>query len=149
MDLSVLHPVKLPDRDYTWKDKLNSITGPLACRFLEWTGWYNQDVYQRLLGHYRLYQLFKAKNNVNNQICPTLAYISRYRVLHLLKYWLSCLTAIIYYVGTLGSRYYALQVEGINKLLINDRYQVLQEFLECAVMASLILQSIFHLALFQ
>ena len=59
MDMSVLHRHPLPDRDYTRKDKLNSLTGHLDCRFLEWTGWYNQDIYQRLLGHYRLYQLFK------------------------------------------------------------------------------------------
>lgn len=73
MDLSVLHPVKSPARDYTWKDKLNSITSPLGCRFLEWTGWYNQDIAQRLLGHYRLYQLFKAKNKIDTQLSVSFA----------------------------------------------------------------------------
>jgi hypothetical protein len=61
MDLSVLHSVKSPDRDYTMKDKLNSITSPFGPLFLEWSGWYSQGIFQRLLGHYRLYQMFKNK----------------------------------------------------------------------------------------
>lgn len=65
MNLSVLHPVKSPDRDYSMKDKLNRIISPLGCRFLEWSGWYNQDISQRLLGHYRLYQLFKVNSKAN------------------------------------------------------------------------------------
>jgi hypothetical protein len=44
MELSVLSPVKSPDRDYPWKDKLNNITGLLSCRYLEWSGWYNQVI---------------------------------------------------------------------------------------------------------
>ncbi len=61
MDPRVLHPVHSPERNYKWKDKLNSLTGHLDCRFLEWTGWYNQDILQRLLGHYRLYQVLKLQ----------------------------------------------------------------------------------------
>jgi len=129
MDLSVLHPVKSPDRDYRWKDKLNSITGPLGCRFLEWSGWYNQDISQRLLGHYRLYQLFKAKNKVVSQLSLPLAYTMHYRTLHRLKYGLSCITAVLYYIFTLGDRYYPLQVEELNKQLIHHRQSILQEFL--------------------
>jgi hypothetical protein len=68
MDLSVLHAVKSPDRDYTMKDKLNGVKNPLGCRFLEWSGWYNQNISQRLLGHYRLYQLFKAKCQADSQL---------------------------------------------------------------------------------
>ncbi|MEP7111379.1 MAG: hypothetical protein ABI760_25510 [Ferruginibacter sp.] len=44
--MSVLHSVLSPDRNYKWKDKLNSLTGHLDCRFLEWSGWYNQDILQ-------------------------------------------------------------------------------------------------------
>jgi hypothetical protein len=129
MDLSVLHAVKSPGRDYTMKDKLNRITSLLGCRFLEWSGWYNQDISQRLLGHYRLYQLFKAKNKVEAQLSWPLAYIAHYRTLHLLKYWLSCIMAALYYIFTLGGRYYPLSVEELNKQLINNQFTILQEFL--------------------
>ncbi|OQP65860.1 hypothetical protein A3860_14800 [Niastella vici] len=129
MDLSVLHPVKSPDRDYSWKDKLNNITGLLGCRFLEWSGWYNQDISQRLLGHYRLYQLFKAKSRHDSLIALPLAYITHYRTLHAIKYIFSCITAVLYYVFTLGDWYYPLLVEQLNKQLINRHHTILQDFL--------------------
>lgn len=129
MDMSMLHYVKSPDRDYTWKDKLNSITSPLVCRFLEWSGWYNQDISQRLLGHYRLYQVFKGKHKVNSPLSLQLAYIAHYRTLHVIKYLLSYATAAVYSFFTFGTRYYPLPVEELNKKLINLQYTVLQEFL--------------------
>lgn len=129
MDLSVLHYVKSPDRDYTWKDKLNSISCPLGCNFLEWSGWYSQDISQRLLGHYQLYQVFKTKHKVNSQLSLPLAYIVHYRILHVIKYGLSCITGVLYRAFTLGGRYYPLPVEELNKQLINHQYTILQEFL--------------------
>ena len=132
MDLSVFHPVKSPDRDYTWKDKLNSITSPIGCRFLEWSGWYNQDISQRLLGHYRLYLLFKAKSKFDSQLSLPLAYITHYRTLHFIKYVLSCITAVLYYIFTLGDRYHPLQVEELNKQLVHHRQAILQKFLAYA-----------------
>lgn len=129
MDLSVLHAVKSPDRDYTMKNKLNAVTSPLGCRFLEWSGWYNQNISQRLLGHYRLYQLFKAKSQVDSQLSLPVAYIAHYRTLHTIKYVLSCITAVLYYICTLGARYYPLSVEQLNKQLIFRQFSILQEFL--------------------
>ena len=67
-NLSVLHLVNSPEKNYKWKDKLNSLTGT-ACHFLEWSGWYNQDIYQRLLGHYRLYEAFKV-DKISNADLP-------------------------------------------------------------------------------
>lgn len=129
MDLSVLHRHPLPDRDYSQKDKLNSLTGHLDCRFLEWTGWYNQDIYQRLLGHYRLYQLFKKENKAENELPQPLAYIVNYPASHGLKYMLSRVTSIVYYLGSFGKPYYPLQTQGMNKLLINENASILQGFL--------------------
>lgn len=129
MDLSVLHAVKSPDRDYTMKDKLNGITGPLGCRFLEWSGWYNQNISQRLLGHYRLYQLFKAKSQVDSQVSSQVAYIAHYRSLHIIKYALSCITAVLYYICTLGDRYHPLPIEQLNKQMICQQFAILHEFL--------------------
>ncbi|MCS3797850.1 hypothetical protein [Niastella sp. OAS944] len=129
MDLSVLHAVKSPDRDYTMKDKLNGITSLLGCRFLEWSGWYNQNISQRLLGHYRLYKLFKAKNQIDTQLSSPIAYIAHYRVLHIIKYALSYITAVLYYICTLGDRYHPLLIEQVNKQLIYQQFSILQEFL--------------------
>ncbi len=129
MDISVLHRHPLPDRDYTRKDKLNSLTGHLDCHFLEWTGWYNQDIYQRLLGHYRLYQLFKKESKAETGLPQSLTYIVNYRAYHPPKYLLSRLTGIVYCLGSFGKPYYPLQTEGINKLLVNENTQILQEFL--------------------
>lgn len=127
--MSVLHRHPLPGRDYTRKDKLNSLTGHLDCRFLEWTGWYNQDIYQRLLGHYRLYQLFKKESKANTGLPQPLAYIINYRASHGLKYLLSQITGIVYYIGSFGKLYCPLQTEGVNRVLVNEHAQILQAFL--------------------
>ncbi|AEW02219.1 hypothetical protein A4D02_34655 [Niastella koreensis] len=129
MNLSVLHAVKSPDRDYTMKDKLNGITSSLGCRFLEWSGWYNQNISQRLLGHYRLYQLFKVISQVDPQLSLPVAYLAHYRTLHAIKYTFSLITAVLYYIFTLGDRYYPLLVEQLNKELIIRHYTILQDFL--------------------
>jgi len=129
MDLSILHPVHSPERDYAWKDKLNSVTGNLDCRLLEWTGWYNQDILQRLLGHYRLYHVFKSENNFNNHLPLPLNYITSYKVTHSIKYFISCITASLYFIFSFGKRYAPLQTESINRNLINDKAIILFEFL--------------------
>ena len=131
MDLSVLHPLRSPERNYKWKDRLNSLTGHLSCRLLEWSGWYNQDVLQRLLGHYRLYQLFKIENNSPcNYLSLPLAYIMSYRASQGFKYALSSIMASLYYMVTFGKRYTPLQIEGINHLLVRDKAMILQKFLQ-------------------
>ncbi len=130
MDLSVLHPIQSPERDYSWKDKLNSVTGNLQCHLLEWTGWYNQDILQRLLGHYRLYHAFKAVDSFNYHLSPPLHYITNYRVTHSIKYFISCITASLYFIFSFGKRYAPLQTESINSKLINDKAIILYEFLE-------------------
>lgn len=71
-------PGTFTERYYTWKDKLNGTTSNINCRFLEWTGWYNQDLLQRLLGHYRLYQVFKSENREEYHLSPVLDYITNY-----------------------------------------------------------------------
>ncbi len=132
MDLSVLHPVHSPERNYKWKDRLNSQTGHLNCRLLEWSGWYNQEILQRLLGHYRLYQVFKAEVSPDNPLSLPLAYIISYRASHGVKYARSGIMASVYYFFSFGKRYTPLQIEGINCVLITDKVRILQEFLQDA-----------------
>lgn len=146
MDLSVLHPVHSPEKNYKWKDKLNSLTGHVNCRFLEWSGWYNQDILQRLLGHYRLYQIFKAENEFNHHVSRSMAYIINYRASHGIKYLISGVTASVYYIFSFGKKYSALQIEGVNRILVNEKAIILQEFLEnadndfCAALAKTVRQ---------
>ncbi len=132
MDLSILHPIQSSEKDYTWKDKLNSITGNIKCHFLEWSGWYNQDVNQPLLGHYRLYQVFKSENKNNHQLSLPLIYKTNYRITHRIKYSLSCVTASLFYIFSLGEKYAPLQIESINLQLTNGKAIILYEFLEAA-----------------
>lgn len=133
MNLSVLHPVQSPERNYKWKDRLNSLTGHLDCRFLEWSGWYNQDIAQRLLGHYRLFQVFKAENNQSDkQVSLQLAYLVSYQASHSFKYRLSSVMSVIYYTFSFGERYSPFQIEGINRILVNDQLLILLTFLQNA-----------------
>ncbi len=130
MDLSILHPVQSPERDYSWKDKLNGVTGNIECHLLEWTGWYNQDILQRLLGHYRLYQVFKSESSFNNQLPLSINYITSYRITHSIKYFISCVMASLYFIFSFGKRYASLQTESINRKLLNDKAIILYDFLE-------------------
>ncbi len=133
MNLSVLHLVQSPERNYKWKDRLNSLTGHLNCRFLEWSGWYNQDIFQRLLGHYRLYQVFKAENNQSDkQVSLPLAYLVSYQASHSFKYWISSVMSIVYYTFSFGERYSPFHIEGINRILVNDQPVILLAFLQNA-----------------
>jgi hypothetical protein len=58
-----------------------------------------------------------------------MAYIAHHRALHTIKYALSCITAVLYYICTLGDRYYPLTIEELNKQLINRNHTILQDFL--------------------
>ena len=76
-----------------------------------------------------MYQVFKAENSQNKQVSIPLTYIVSYRASHWAKYILSSITATIYYVFTFGKRYSPFETEGINRLLVSDNANILQEFL--------------------
>ena len=61
MNLNLFHfgPNADDPRNWKMKDKLNGWIGRRQCLFLEWSGWYSFDLAERLLGHYRLFKLFK------------------------------------------------------------------------------------------
>jgi hypothetical protein len=132
MDLSLFHQ-PAPDgspRNFRVKDKLNGWTKLHACRILEWSGWYNYGLPQRLLGHYRLFQHFKKNYDDQHWEFPaTKAYILDYRVHHGIKSSLSSLTSFLYSIFTLKDHYPVAQVAAINRTLVNDSSGILQEFL--------------------
>jgi len=132
MDLTLFHygPKAGDSRNWKMKDRLNGCTGLAKCRFLEWSGWYNQDLLQRLLGHYRLFQHFKKEDaKIKRNMPLVMAYIFHYRVTHGVKYFASRIMSITYWIGTRGESYPAVEIEGLNKMLLNEGSGILSEFL--------------------
>jgi hypothetical protein len=128
VDLTLFHQV--PDGNYRAKDKLNSRTSRAACYFFEWTGWYNQNIAQRLLGHYRLFQIYKKDpDNTSRDINLAQAYVLQYRSNHFVKYSLSRLISLIYRIFTLGRPYLPVETETFNRSLINEYADILHTFL--------------------
>lgn len=133
VDLTLFH--LNPGGNYGPKDRLNRRTGRVACFLLEWTGWYNQALSQRLLGHYRLFQLYKKDPDhafIHREMSLERAYILQYRGGHAMKYALSRIISIIYRTFTLGRPYPAVEIEGFNGTLIREHADVLQAFLHDA-----------------
>ena len=132
METSVLHPGRTANRDYRIKDLLNGKTGHLTCRFLEWSGWYNQELYQRLLGHYRLYQIFKKESKGSSELITPFAYIVHYRSTQSFKFLLSRVVSMLYRAGTFGGDYTPFRVETLNRVLLFQYPHLLEAFLHDA-----------------
>jgi len=131
IDLTLFHREDAPP-NANWRraDRLNSWTRLGSCRFLEWIGWYNLDVAQRLLGHYRLFQHFNAEYSTSRRDLPAAqAYILQYRASHRLKHFLSRDMAFL--TTIIERKLYPVQAEiaAINRQLVNDSTSVLYDFL--------------------
>ena len=132
MDLRLFHPTGNPNSKPKVLDYWNSRTGLFACRFLEWSGSYNDNVKRRLLGHYRLYQLYKKRRSRGpSALPPVQGYILQYRASHWIKhYWYLALSRLpSMFMPDPGAEMYLL-----NKILVYQRAPVLYEFLENADM---------------
>lgn len=130
IDLTLLHPEDAPaNANWRMKDKLNGWTSLGRCRFLEWSGWYNYDVAQRLLGHYRLFHHFKADYIKSpHQLAAPNAYILHYRSGHGFKYLLSRIMSLLYSIFT-KRRYPVAEIAAINRQLVNESSGILYDFL--------------------
>lgn len=127
MDLRLFHP-KRPNGNFKTLDRLNSKTGFLSCRSLEWLGWYTYSIPLRLLGHFRLYQLYKNNRfKYPESVHPAMGYILQYRATYMIKYrWymlISRFPSALKYFDT------GVEMHAINKTLIYQRTEVLIEFL--------------------
>jgi hypothetical protein len=131
MDLRLFHPEDNPDHDYRRLDRVNSRSGPLACHLLEWTGWYNTSDALRLLGHYRLFQLYKARYDprFRKEISPIPSYILQYRSTYGIKYFLSRTVAFLHRIVQRGDYDPNVEIQGINRMLVHQRADVLHDFL--------------------
>jgi len=127
MDLRLFHPTDNPTIKYKGLDYHNSRTGLFACHTLEWTGWYTSDAKHRLLGHYRLYQIYKRRRgNSPSALPPVQGYILQYRSSYGIKYYWYML------ISRLPSMFYPdpqMEMYWINKIIIYQRSDVLAEFL--------------------
>jgi len=133
MDLSIFHFNEGPDRNYKPKDYLNGRRGLMACRFLEWSGWYSQDIAQRLLGHYRLYQHYRSgMRNWPVGLAPARSYILHYKAIHPFKYALARCMSFLYSLIFWKEPFLPGMVAGLNHRLIREGSTLLEEFLVSA-----------------
>ena len=131
IDLTLFHREDAPPNT-NWRaaDRLNGWTSPRGCRFLEWIGWYNLHVAQRLLGHYRLFQLFNAEYSKSRRdLAAAQAYILQYRTSHGLKHFFARTMAFL--TTVIERQRYPVEAEiaAINRQLVNDSTSVLYDFL--------------------
>jgi hypothetical protein len=132
MDLRLFHPQDNPERNYKRMDRLNSRTGSFACRTLERIGWYNSSLANRLLGHYRLYQLFKSNYPQDTRDIPVArAYILQYRATHGIKYFFTRFATLLsrFIPGVDTTSDPLIEVQGINRILLQQRPDILEQFL--------------------
>jgi hypothetical protein len=112
--------------NYHWQDKLNGFSKLGACRFLEWSGWYNFGVGQRLLGHYRLFQHFrKSCARFPNDLPVIERYILQYQAWHGVKYFFAKLMGFIYSVFTWNDFSPAVEMAAVNRMLVTDSRDIL------------------------
>jgi len=128
MDLRLFHPTNKPDGTFRTFDRINGKTGFYTCRLLEWSGWYTQDIQVRLLGHYRLFQLYKKHRFAGpDSLKPAVGYLLQYRASYWIKHrwymFISRMPSMFKYFDT------GVEMYSINKLLINERADILIDFL--------------------
>lgn len=130
MSLRIFHYGNAADENYFLTGRFEGWTGRLKCSWWEWSGWYNLDIHQRLLGHYLLFQHFKKDHaQMNSGISVEHAYILQYRAMQGVKYCLSRITAFIWSIVTFGMAFPPVEIQGLNRILVNEGADILSEFL--------------------
>jgi hypothetical protein len=128
MDLRLFHSTENPDHNYNTFDRHNSRTGIFACRLLEWSGWYSASVPLRLLGHYRLFQLYKKDRlKTSASLPPVQGYILQCRSAYWIRhYW-------YIFISRFPSMWKhpdeGVEIYAVNKLLLYERASILAGFL--------------------
>jgi hypothetical protein len=131
MNDGLLPPNSQPD--FRMRDRLNNWTGLLPCRLLEWSSWYNQSIRNRLIGHHRLFRHFKKDVAKFPRDFPaTQAYILQYRSNYAVKNFICRATSLFYSIVTFRNFAPAGEYAVINRRLIYERPDILQQFLTVA-----------------
>jgi len=130
MDERLFHPSKDPNSYYKIMDRRINRTGAF-CYYLEWVGWYDSNLALRFLGHYRLYQLYKARYPDNNCAHPSPghSYIVRYRENRILENtWIQIISFLTPFVQNKDQDHNA-DVRSINQILLHKHPETLLNFL--------------------
>ncbi|MBS1603084.1 MAG: hypothetical protein JST42_10490 [Bacteroidetes bacterium] len=131
MDLRIFRPTDNPDFNFKTFDRINSRTGNFSCRWLEFIGWYTSSVRLRLLGHYRLFQLYKKQRLKSPaHLSPIQGYILQYRATHWMKRYSYILISRL--PSLFGPPDDHVEIHAINNLLIHQRADILYQFLDAA-----------------
>jgi hypothetical protein len=124
------NPTPAPEPDFRMRDRLNSWTRIFPCRFLEWSGWYNYGIRQRLIGHYRLFKHFKSRHEkMAGELPATQAYILHYRSYYDLKNFLNKAMSFLYSSVTVNDYSPTAPYAAINRQLIYKKPEILLQFL--------------------
>jgi len=128
MDLNLFHQPGRPDRFHKAIDRRISQIGRI-CYYYEMAGWYDVNLAMRLLGHYRLFQLFGKKHMVRySHLSPEDGYILHYRENNILTnswvHFISFLKFIVHVEHT--------EINSINRTLVFKRSEILKTFLNTA-----------------
>jgi hypothetical protein len=131
IDLTLFHPEGAPEgADFRRKDQLNGWTRRRACRLLEWIGWYNYSIAQRLLGHYRLFQHFRvAFSKCPRDIPVVQAYIRQYRATHGVRYFLARAMSSLDVIVTPTIYMGVGDMAVLNRQLVSEPFGILNDFL--------------------
>ncbi|HEY4111312.1 hypothetical protein [Puia sp.] len=130
MDPRLFRTDENPNHNYNRFDRFASRTSLFACRWLEFIGWYTSSVRLRLLGHYRLFQLYKKRRGNSPDALPSIqGYILQYRSSHWIKHYSYMLLSRI---PNFISPDTQMELHTINHILVHQRSSVLYEFLAAA-----------------
>lgn len=128
MDLRLFHSAENSNHDYRRFDRINSWTRRQPCRLLEWTGWYTTTVPLRLLGHYRLFHIYKKSHRGYRQdIPPIQGYILQCQVSNGIKYHFAAFMSR--FAAMWGYPERTVEIAAINRRLIYKRPDILHQFL--------------------
>jgi len=129
MDLRLFHHKHRPNAYYGFMDRNNSRTGSI-CYYYELKGWYNLNLAMRLLGHYRLFNLCKARQVFSySGLSPEFGYILHYRENNILKNtWVELIPFVTYSIRQNKHP----EIDSINQIFLFKRPEILQNFLIAA-----------------
>jgi len=129
MNLELFHHKHRPNAYYGIMDRRNSKTGAI-CYYFELIGWYDSNLAMRLLGHYRLFNLCKARQAMNYLgLSPEFGYIVRCQENNILtNTWVQ----LIQFMKSSNRPEDHREIKRINEILLYKRPEILQNFLVAA-----------------
>lgn len=126
MNLTLFHHQHRPHAYYGIMDRRNSHSGKI-CYYYEAVGWYNHNLAMRLLGHYRLFNLCKARQIFSYKgLSPELGYILHYGENNILSNtWVQLIPPMLRLQRPDDDK----EIKSINQILLTRHSEILRNFL--------------------